>query len=156
MKPPCIVVFRASDVCHLGVIRSLASLNIDVVSVVWNWRGAPKFHSDQSNCLGRVVHINNPGSNPDEARNDIRLLLINLAEEYGVQPLLMPTSDSILTFLLDSPMLWPLSRLANAWDFETTKQLLDKWFWIKNNTKFNGSVQCFMDQKQRFWDQWFN
>ena len=127
MKPPCIVVFRASDVCHLGVVRSLASLNIDVVSVVWNWQGAPKFHSDQSNCLGRVVHINNPGSNPDEARNDIRLLLVNLAEEYGVQPLLMPTSDSILTFLLDSPMLWSLSRLANGWDFETTKQLLDKF-----------------------------
>ncbi len=127
MKRPCIVVFRANDVCHLGVIRTLAALDIDFVSVVWDWPGAPIFYSDRSNCLGRAFHIRNPGSDPDVARDDIKKLLISLADECQMLPLLMPTSDSILTFLLDSPALWPLAKLANAWNFDITSDLLDKF-----------------------------
>jgi predicted ATP-grasp superfamily ATP-dependent carboligase len=109
------------------VIRSLAQINIDVVSVIWDWPGSPSFYSDQSRHLGRSVRIANPGREPELARNDIRTLLTDLNREYGAPPLLMPTSDSILNFLLGSPSLWPLGRLANAWDFETTAHLLDKY-----------------------------
>jgi predicted ATP-grasp superfamily ATP-dependent carboligase len=73
------------------------------------------------------VHITNPGQEPEAATEDIRSLLSELTREYGTSPLLMPTSDSILNFILGSPSLWPLGRLANAWDFETTAHLLDKY-----------------------------
>lgn len=127
MTSRCIVVFRANEVCHLGVVRSLSKLNIDVVSVIWSWRGSPTFYSDQSRYLGRSVRIANPGQEPEVATNDIRSLLTNLTQEYGSPPLLMPTSDSILNFLLGATSLWPLGQLANAWDFETTAFLLDKY-----------------------------
>lgn len=127
MARPCIVVFRASEVCYLGVIRSLAGLDVDVVSVSWRWPGAPAFYSDQSVFRGRTVEIANPGSAPQQARHELQSLFAALAADYGTPPLLMPTSDSILTFLLDSPELWPLARLANAWDFPTTHRLLDKF-----------------------------
>jgi len=127
MARPCIVVFRASEVCYLGVIRSLAGLDVDVVSVSWRWPGAPAFYSDQSVFRGRTVEIANPGSAPQQARHELQSLFAALAADYGTPPLLMPTSDSILTFLLDSPELWPVARLANAWDFPTTHRLLDKF-----------------------------
>ncbi len=120
-------MFRANDVCHLGVVRTLAALDVDVVSVVWSWHGALEFFSDRSRYLGRVVRISNPGSEPHAARADIQKLLVCLAKEYTKQVFLMPTSDSILNFLLASPVLWPLARLANAWDFETMQHLLDKF-----------------------------
>jgi len=100
MARPCVVVLRASEVCYLGVIRSLAGLDVDVVSVSWTWPGAPAFYSDQSACRGRTVQIANPGSKPQQARRDLRALFAGLAADYGELPLLMPTSDSILTFLL--------------------------------------------------------
>ena len=126
MARPCIVVFRASEVCYLGVIRSLAALDVDVVSVSWRWPGAPAFYSDRSAFRGRMVQIANPGSDPQQARRDLKALFTRLSADYGTPPLLMPTSDSILTFVLDSPELWPHARLANAWDFPTTGRLLDK------------------------------
>lgn len=140
MKRRCIVVFRANDVCHLGVARSLARLDYDIVSVVWCWPGAPEFYSNKSRYLGRVVKIHNPGSDAVAAREDIRLLLLRLKDEYRALPLLMPTSDSILTFLLDSPELWELAELANAWNFETTKELLDK-FNLSQKLQFSGIRQ---------------
>lgn len=126
MARSCVVVFRASEACYLGVIRSLAVIDVDVISVVWSWLGAPRFYSDRSTHQGRLVRISNPGSDPDAAREELITLFRELAAEYGALPRLLPTSDSILTFLLNQPELHTYAELANAWDFGTTRRLLNK------------------------------
>ena len=123
----CAVVFRASETCYLGVLRTLVTLGVEVVSVIWDWPGSRPFHSDHSKYLGRLERIPNPGQFPAQAREAIRTLLSSLMVQYREPPIVIPTSDSILNFLLGSPSLNNICKLSNGWSFSEANKMIDKF-----------------------------
>jgi len=98
---PTVVVLRANDVCHLGILRGLFRAGARVVEVVWTWPGARPFWSEASRVPRETVRIPNPADDPARAVAALEALGRRLVEETGTRPLVLPSSDTALMLVLD-------------------------------------------------------
>ena len=97
---PPILVFRANDICFLGIIRALARNNIPFETITFTWPTAGPWWSEDS------IHFHNNHTipNPHEYEVDALEKLQALGKQFYAhwqRPLLtVPSSDTNLMFLL--------------------------------------------------------
>ena len=90
------VVLRSNDICALGATRSLGSAGHRVTVAGFDYPGGPAWVSQESKYCTDFVQIANPAAYPDLAAEQLRQVLARLADETGVLPALVATSDTSL------------------------------------------------------------
>ena len=100
---PPVIVFRASDICYLGIIRSLGKLGLPFESVTFTWPSADSWWSEESIFSKNIVNYSIP--NPYEFPQDALFSLVEvgkkLFDKWKIPLLAIPSSDTNLMFLLD-------------------------------------------------------
>ena len=92
---------RSNDICFLGIIRSCKAANIPVISITFDWLGAPEWFSEYSHCLGERYEIANPFTDPQLAVENLLVVLKKLYRKWNSRLMVLPSSDTNLIFLLD-------------------------------------------------------
>ena len=99
----------------LGIIRSFAASGVDYSCITYDWPGAGPWWSSHSNAFRNQIEIANPF---DDAPAAVDALGSALAGA-DTPPLLLPSSDTSLMFMLDhEERLGPLARLVGSPAFD--------------------------------------
>ncbi len=124
-----VVVFRANDICFLGIIRSLSLHNIPFRTVDFTWPNASPWWSEFSIYYKPDIHI----SNPFDSEIAALTLLISegkkLRKEWGQPLLAIPSSDTNLMFLINNEdILSPYFTLMGDKNFDSYRRdIVDKY-----------------------------
>lgn len=94
-----VVVIRSNDNCFLDVLRCCGIADIPVIPVIFTWEGAGPWFSEKSIYYTNPVHIENPAKNESVAVAQLLELGAKLQYKYQKKALVIPTSDTSLTFL---------------------------------------------------------
>ncbi|MCA9581447.1 MAG: hypothetical protein KC416_06610, partial [Myxococcales bacterium] len=97
-----VVVLRSNDVCFLGILRSLAHAGATTIPVVFTWPGAKPWYSEASRHFRDSVEIPNPYADGEGAAAALEALGRRLFEKHGQRPMVIPSSDTNLMFLLEN------------------------------------------------------
>ena len=92
-KPP-IVVLRSNDYSFLGILRSCHRAQIETISIIFDWPGAPAWLSEHSNAFQRHYQISNPYTAENNAVKELISIGQSLRSEYKVRLLIVPSSDT--------------------------------------------------------------
>jgi len=101
MTEPALLLVRANDVCFLGSARSAAAAGAEVEAITYTWPGAGPWYSEQSRVVPPPTVIPNPHGAALEARDAFRARAREIHEARGSRPLVVPSSDTNMMFVLD-------------------------------------------------------
>jgi predicted ATP-grasp superfamily ATP-dependent carboligase len=96
-----LIVIRSNDICFTGIIRGCAAASIPVISITFDWDGAPDWLSEDSVHLGEHYEIANPYTDADLASEQFLLILRRISQRYSHKLMVLPSSDTSLMFLQD-------------------------------------------------------
>ena len=102
---PPVVVFRANDLCSLGIARSALAVDVPVIWVHYTWPGAPDWGSVYSEAWKNTYEIVNPADDADLAVGQLTALGAELIKTFKRKILILPSSDTVQNFLFDNELL---------------------------------------------------
>lgn len=96
-KPP-VVIFRANDICSMGLARGVDAVGFDTVWIHYKYFGAPIWFSEKSKHWKHTYQIENPATEPEIAASKICKLGHFLRTLYQQKILIMMSSDTVQNF----------------------------------------------------------
>lgn len=109
----------------LGIVRSLAASGVPYSCVTYDWPGSGPWWSEHSRFFDNEIPISNPA---EYAQRAVAELVDSLAPWTGEPPILLPSSDTSLMFLLDNERDFaPVLRVIGDPDFGSFRgDVIDK------------------------------
>ena len=125
---PPVIVFRASDICFLGILRSLSDHNIPFRTVTFTWPGSSPWWSEYSRYYNEDIVISNPYQYPTKALDELVEFGEQLISQWGRRLIAIPSSDTNLMFLINN------------------EQVLSKYFCLSGDASFNSYRKDVIDK----------
>lgn len=96
-KPP-VLIFRANDICSLGIAKAIAAVNFQAIWVSYDWARSESWFSEKSIFYRNVFKIDNPAEKPEKAAEQLEHLGYLLKKKYHKKILTLFSSDTVQQF----------------------------------------------------------
>ena len=97
-----VIIFRANDICSLGIARSISSAGFEPLWLNYSWESAPTWFSEKSYYGRHNFLVSNPATDPTTTTNQLVSLGRSLTRKYQQKILIVPSSDTVQSYMFSN------------------------------------------------------
>ena len=97
-----VIIFRANDICSLGIARSIGAAGFEPLWLNYSWEKAPTWFSEKSRYGRHNLSVTNPATDPSTTTDQLVSLGRSLTRKYQQKILIVPSSDTVQSYMFSN------------------------------------------------------